>query len=289
MLVLFTDTDTDVTPVEAEEYGYHLISMPYSIGDEITYPYVDFEKFDGHAFYQKLREGVLPTTSALNPIDYKNYFEPFFKNGDDILYVHFSRAMSGTFNSLNLALEDLKKEYPDRKVYLIDTKGITLGSYTIVLEIGKLVKNGASIEEVMKWSETEIDKYAVYFFADDLKFFRRSGRVSGLAATMGGLIGIKPIINMNSDGIMGSIGKERGRKNAIARLVQYVVDLGDDVKNHPIVIGHCDNIDLVNLLVSELKQTLGDDFKYSVHEVNPTAGSHCGPDTVGISFHAIHR
>ena len=289
MLVLFTDTDTDVTPVEASEFGYHLISMPYSIGSNITYPYVDFEKFDSHAFYETLRSGVLPTTSALNPIDYKNYFEPFLKNGDDILYVHFSKAMSGTFNSLNLALKELKEIYPDRTVYLIDTKGITLGSYTIVLEIGKLIKNGASIEEVLAWSEKEIDKYAVYFFADDLKFFRKSGRVSGLAAVMGGLIGIKPIINMNSDGIMGSIGKERGRANAISRLVSYVKELGDDVTNHPIVIGHCDNMELVNELVKELKAVYGDDLKYSVHPVNPTAGSHCGPDTVGISFHAIHR
>ena len=289
MYTLFTDTDTDITPSLAEELGYHLISMPYSIGEETIYPYVDFDKFDAHAFYDKLRNGVLPTTSALNPEEYVRAFEPHLANGDDVLYVHFSKKMSGTFNSLNLALNQLKEKYPERKVYLIDTKGITIGSINIVLEIGELYKAGKTIEEIQKWAEVEVDKFASYFFADDLRFFARSGRVSGIAGFMGNVFGIKPIIYMSADGIMTNIGKEKGRKNAIAKLVNYVETLGEDVKNHRVIVAHTDAPKLVEDIIALLKQKLGDDLNILVLDVNPTAGSHCGPDSVGVSFHAIHR
>ena len=289
MLILFTDTDTDITPELAKEFDYHLISMPYSIGDKTIYPYVDFDKFDAHSFYDGLRSGILPTTSALNPDEYVKHFEPFLANGDDILYVHFSKRMSGTFNSLNLALNELKDKYPERQVYLIDTKGITIGSINIVLEIGELYKAGKSIEEIQKWAEVEVDKFAVYFFADDLKFFARSGRVSGIAGFMGNIFGVKPIIYMGSDGIMTNIGKEKGRKNAVNRLVKYVEELGENIKDHRIIVAHTDAPKIVEELIALLKAKFGDDLNIIVMDVNPTAGSHCGPDSVGISFHAKHR
>ena len=289
MLILFTDTDTDITPELAKEFDYHLISMPYSIGDKTIYPYVDFDKFDAHKFYDGLRSGILPTTSALNPDEYVKYFEPFLAKGDDILYVHFSKRMSGTFNSLNLALNELKDKYPERQVYLIDTKGITIGSINIVLEIGELYKAGKSIEEIQKWAEVEVDKFAVYFFADDLKFFARSGRVSGIAGFMGNIFGVKPIIYMGSDGIMTNIGKEKGRKNAVNRLVKYVEELGEDIKDHRIVVAHTDAPKIVEELITLLKAKFGDDLNIIVMDVNPTAGSHCGPDTIGVTFHAKHR
>lgn len=290
MLVLFTDSDTDITPSLAQEYGYNVISMPYSVDGKITYPYKDKDyKFDAHKFYDQLRKGVLPSTSALNPEEYKEYFEPYFKNGDDILYVHFSKAMSGTFDFLKLAIDELLEQYPFRKFYMIDTKGITIGSSNIVLEIGEMYKAGKTVEEIIEWSKTEVDKFATYFFADDLKFFKRSGRVSGLAATMGNLFGVKPIITMDSRGIMDSIGKEKGRNKAISRLVQYVVELGDDVKNHRIIVAHTDARPLVDLFIEELKAAIGDDLNILILDVNPTAGSHCGPDSMGVSFHAIHR
>ncbi|MBO7535937.1 MAG: DegV family EDD domain-containing protein, partial [Bacilli bacterium] len=174
-------------------------------------------------------------------------------------------------------------------VYLIDTKGITIGSINIVLEIGELYKAGKSIEEIQKWAEVEVDKFAVYFFADDLKFFARSGRVSGIAGFMGNIFGVKPIIYMGSDGIMTNIGKEKGRKNAVNRLVKYVEELGEDIKDHRIVVAHTDAPKIVEELISLLKAKFGDDLNILVMDVNPTAGSHCGPDSVGISFHAIHR
>ena len=289
MLVLFTDTDTDITPEEAEEYGYKLISMPYSIDGKTVYPYEDFDKFDSHEFYEILRTGVIPNTSAISKERYIQYFEPVFKEGNDILYVHFSRTMSATFDAMDQAVAWLKEEYPDRKFYDIDTKGITIGSLNILKEIGDMYKAGSTIEEILKWSETEVDKFAVYFFADDLKFFKHSGRVSGIAGTMGTLLGIRPIIYMNSEGKMVSIGKEKGRSKAVERLVGYVEELGEDIKDHRIIIAHADAPYLAEELSDLLRSRLGNDIRLEITNVNPTAGSHCGPNTVGVSFHAKHR
>ena len=289
MYTLFTDTDTDITPEIAKRYGYKLISMPYTIEGKETYPYVDFKEFDYHAFYDRLRKGTIPTTSALSPVNYIDYFEPEFKKGLDILYVHFSAAMSGTFNALRLALEELKEKYPDRTVHLLDTKGITLGSYNICLNIGELYKAGKSIEEIKAWAEEEVDKYAVYFYADDLKFFGKSGRVSGFAAFMGNIIGLKPIIFMDSDGVMKTKAKCRGRGQSLNKILDYVEELQEDMRNHRVIIAHADAEDIALELADLFRKRFGDDIKIEFDVVNPTAGSHCGPNTVGISFHAKHR
>lgn len=290
MFQLFTDTDTDLTPEVAQKYGYKMISMPYgtSDGTEI-YPYVDFKEFDYHAFYDTLRGGELPKTFALSPTKYMEEFEPTLKEGKDILYVHFSAAMSGTFDSMRIAWNELKEKYPERKLYTIDTKAITICSYNIACEIGELALKGATVEEIMAWAEKEVDKFAVYFFADDLKFFGRSGRVSGIAAMFGSLLGIRPIINISSEGKMGSVAKAKGRKKALKALVDYVIDLQEDIKDHKVIVGHADALDQALELEKMLKEQFGDDLPTEIVVVNPTAGSHCGPDTVGVCFHAKHR
>ena len=290
MYQLFTDTDTDITPEIAKQHGYKLISMPYSLEDGVdVYPYEDFEVFDYKTYYDTLRSGVIPKTFALSPQKYVEYFEPTLKEGKDILYVHFSKAMSGTFNSMNLAWQELQEKYPDRKLYAIDTKGVSVCCYNIAMEIAQMAKNGASAEEIVAWSEKEVDKFAVYFYADDLKFFGRSGRVSGLTATMGGILGIRPIINVNAEGIMGSVAKAKGRRTTQKALLQFVETLQEDIKSHRVVIGHADALDLAIDLEKQLKELFGQDLNTEILVVNPTIGGHCGPNTVGVSFYAKHR
>ena len=289
MLTLFTDTDTDFTPEVAKEYGYKLISMPYSIDAKTIFPYEDFDAFDSRAFYDGLRNGVLPTTGGISAERYKNYFRPEFEKGNDIFYVHFSAAMTVTFRAMDEAVEELLQEFPERKFYHFDTKGITIVSYNIVREIGDMFNAGKSVDEVLDWANREVLHFAQYFFADDLKFFKRSGRVKGIAATMGTLLGIRPIICMNDAGEMVSIGKERGRANAIERLVKTVEELGDDVKSHRVIIGHTDAPEIAEELADTLRARLGDDLNIETVVTNPTAGSHCGPNGVGVSFHASRR
>ena len=197
--------------------------------------------------------------------------------------------MSGTFDAMNIALEELYEKYPGRKFYSIDTKGITINSYIIVREVARLFKEGKSLEEVLAWANEEVDHFATYFYADDLKFFARSGRVSNFTAIMGSLIGIHPILHMASDGMMKSVSKARGKMPTLTKIVDYVTELGLDVKKYGIVIGHSDAKEIAERLASMIKAKLGDDLDIEYVEVNPTAGSHCGPGNVGVSFHAIHR
>lgn len=289
MYKIFTDTDTDITPEMAKEYGYEVISMPYSVDGKTVYPYVDFDVFDAHAFYDSLRDGALPTTSAIGKERYIEYFEPHFAAGYDILYVHFSRAMTATFDAMDKAVEELLAKYPERKFYEVDTKGITIGSLNMVLEIGDLYKAKKSPEEIVEWANAEVDHFAVYFFADDLKFFKHSGRVSGLAGTMGTLLGIRPIIYMDENGKMVSIGKEKGRTKALERLVSYVEEIGDNIKSHRVIVASADSKDIADELTEMLRERFGEDLETMYVNVNPTAGSHCGPNTVGVSFFAKHR
>lgn len=289
MLTRFTDTDCDITPEVAALYGYKLVSMPYSVDTKTVYPYEDFDKFEAHEFYDTLRAGTLPTTSALSEEKYFSYFEPEFAAGNDILYVHFSAAMTMTFGVMDKAVEKLLAKYPERKFYQIDTKGITTISYLIVRELGDLLNAGMGPEEAVEWGKKEVDNYAQYFFADDLKFFRRSGRVGGLAATMGGLIGLRPVIHMSAEGKMESIGTVKGRIQVMEKLVDYVEKMGDDIKSHRLVIGHTDAPELAEQLGGMLKAKFGEDLEIEYVVANPTAGSHCGPNGVGVAFHSKGR
>ena len=289
MLTLYTDTDTDITPAVAAHYGYKFISMPYSVDAKTIYPYVDFDEFDSRAFYDMLRGGTIPTTSAISKERYLEYFEPEFAAGNDILYVHFSRAMTVTFDAMDLAVAELRAKYPQRRFAEIDTKGITTVSYAIVRAVGDLHLAGRNLDQLLDWASTEVNHYAMYFFADDLKFFRRSGRVSGLAATMGTLIGIRPIIYMSPEGKMVSCGKTKGRVKAMELLVDRVAELGDDVKNYRFYIGHTDAPEMAEEVGRMMKERFGQDLTIEYVVTNPTAGSHSGPNGVGVCFHAIHR
>ena len=290
MYQLFTDTDTDVTPKIAEKLGYKLIIMPYTLsnGTEV-HPYIDYETFDYVSFYQMLRKGEIPKTFALAPTKYIEYFEPTLKEGKDILYVHFSAAMSGTFDSMKIAWEELSKRYPDRKLYTVDTKGISILSHIIIEEIATLANGGATADEILDWANREVDKFAVYFYSNNLKFFARSGRISNFSAAMGSLIGIRPIISVDDKGVMSSIGKAKGKTGAIDALLNYVKTLQDDIKGHKVLIGHTDALDQAQALEGLLKKEFGDDLVVEIMPVNPTIGCHCGPETVGVCFHAIHR
>lgn len=288
MIVYFLDTDEDFSLAKAKELGCELISMPYAIEGKNIEPYYDFETFDVKKYYDTLRAGTIPTTSALSKEKYIEIFEPHFAKGDDIFYIHFSRAMSASFANMDQALEELKAKYPERKFYEVDTMGITTISYAIALSILSK-RNEMSPEELVEFGKKEAFNYAMYFFADDLKFFARSGRVKGMAAVMGTLIGVRPIIHMSKEGTMVNIGKEVGRAKAINRLLAYMEELGDDVANYPIYIGHCDCMPIVEQLVKMIKQKYGENINIEIVPVNPTAGAHCGPNGLGVCFHAKDR
>lgn len=289
MYDIFTDSDCDVTPEIASLYGYHVIGMPYIIDGKEIYPYVDWKEYKYHEFFESLRHGLVPKTCGLSPAQYREHFLPSFQAGHDILYAHFSAAMSGTFSAMQVALEDLKKEFPDRKYYDLDTKAATIGSLNLLMELGQMYKDGKSAEELVAFGEKERSHFATYFYADNLKFFARSGRVSNLTAAMGGLIGVKPIIYMNEEGGMVSIGKALGRLPALNKVLQYIIELEDHIGEHKVYIAHCDCLFLAERMAHMLKEKFGHDLDIEIVPVGPTPGAHCGPDCIGVCFHSKRR
>ncbi len=287
--VMFVDSDCDVDPEFCDSHGMRLISMPYIVDGKEVYPYVDFKTFDDQAFYDMLRKGVLPTTCGLSPATYTSYFEPVLKEGKDILYVHFSAAMTGTFSAMKIAVDELKKKYPSRRIEAIDTKGITILPCAILIEMAKLYDEGKSIDDMKAWADQEVDHFAVYFFADDLKFFARSGRVSGMAGFMGNMIGLRPIIHISQEGKMESCDKAIGRMAAINKILDYVEKTEDHIQDHVVVVGHTNAPMLASRLVAELHKRYGKELQIVTRSVNPTAGSHCGPNAAGVAFHAKSR
>ncbi|MBO7549012.1 MAG: DegV family protein [Clostridia bacterium] len=288
MYRLFSDSDCDITPEIADRYGYFILPMPFEIEGEMVYPYQGFREFDFHGFADKLRAGAMPTTSALNSAEYIRYFEPTFANGEDILYIHFSSQMSGTFKNMQPAVDELLKKYPERKFYSVDTLAISICALNMLYEAGEMKLNGATPEEIIAWVENERQHFATYFYADDLSFFRRSGRVNGLTALMGNILGLKPIIMMSKEGKLVSIGTERGKSRSNRRLLNYMESLGESVESHRVLVASCDAPEAAEELKALI---LG---KYPGADViivptNPTVVCHAGPGTVGVCFHAISR
>lgn len=290
MYKIFVDSDLDVTPKYAAKHDLGLLKMPFIINEKIYYPYSESDDFDFLGFYKALEKGIVPKTSALNMNEYIDAFEPVLKEGKDILYIHFSSAMSGTFQVLKNAKDELLEKYPDRRIETIDTLSITAGGLNIIEDLIKYKEShNSTIEELKAYSETIIQRYAIYFFATDLKFFKRSGRISNFAGFMGDIIGLKPVIYVSKEGVMTTLAKAHGIKQAISKIFEYMDKVGDEVEKHHIIIAHTAAFEAVELVRNKLKEKFGDNLDIEEILVNPTIGSHCGPNCLGISFFAKER
>lgn len=289
MLTKFTDTDCDIDLQLAHKYGLKLISMPYVFKGEEVFPYETWEKFDAETFFNELKATAkLPTTSAISIEKYRQYFEPEFQAGNDIFYVHFSEKMSGTFNAMRLAVNELLEKYPERKFYSLDTLGISATGRQVVEKVFGYINEGHTPEEAVAFGEEFRKHVATYFFADDLKFFAKSGRVSGLAAAFGGLFGIKPIIAMTDDGRMVSVDKAKGKMNAIKYLVDKYTELAETPGEGDVHVISAGSPSLQETIIQAMKAKYPN-LTFTVYYLNPTAGCHAGPNTSGISFVAKHR
>ena len=188
-----------------------------------------------------------------------------------------------------LTIDDLKKEFPTWRFEEVDTLAITGLSKAIIEEALPLYEKGASLDEVKKAIEDARQHFAITLFADDLKFFKASGRVSGISAFLGGALGIKPIISIDKDGYMKPVGKVAGKKKAFMTIIEDIEKKGDDIANHPFLIVHSDiSKELLDYLRGLIVKHFGD-IKAEEIIVSPVGGSHAGPDCLGIAFHAKHR
>lgn len=282
MSVFFTDTDCEMWFTDAEELGMKVIGMPYTInGQEYVY---DFGKnTDFEAFYREMRNGKIATTSALNAQDYLNYFEPVFASGQDIFYVHFSSELSGTFNSMQNALNILKEKYPERKFTEFDTLNISVGAGIQAIEACKLHNKGASDEEVLEFLRTFRDKIGIYFYVDSLQYLRRGGRISAVSSVMGTLLNLKPILSVSPEGKLEKLTVVKGKKKATDFLVERFEKeyLNDD--KYDVFILDASNKEAGDELAEKIR-TSGKKVNIRRFEVGPVIGAHAGPGTIGVIF-----
>lgn len=284
----FCDTNSELWFSCADKLGLDVIQMPYSLdGEEKAYDLG--RNTDFKAFYDALKNGADAKTQALNMQNYIDYFEPVLEGGEDIIYVHFSRNMSGTFAQMDSAIAYLKEKYPNRKISVVDTKLISIGEAMLVYESAKLWKSGATDEEVIKFVEDHRQKTAVYFMVKDLVQLKRGGRISAISYVAGTLLNIKPVLRVQEDGRLDKYCTAKGVKGGLKTIVQKVRELGDEIYSHPILIAHADAEDLANELKQMLIAEFGENLKIYIQPVGPTVGTHCGSGTVGIAFHSKSR
>ncbi|MBR7090929.1 MAG: DegV family protein, partial [Clostridia bacterium] len=232
MSVFFCDSNCELWHTTADELGIRSISMPYAFDDQ-EYDYDLGKTHDFVEFYSRLRRGEMPTTMALNPQIYIDIFEPVFASGEDIIYVGFSSAMSGTFQFMRQAVDELLTKYPERKFSYADTLNISVGAGFVVLEAAKLHNAGASDEEVVAFVNSFRDEVGIYFTAYDLMHLKRGGRISATSAIFGTALGIKPVLTVSADGRVSAIDKVIGRKKAIQSLFQHLQNEGSDLDKYP--------------------------------------------------------
>ena len=282
MSVFFTDTDCEMDYTTAEELNISVIGMPYTImNKESVYDYG--KNTDIKEFFNLMRKGEVATTSALNIEDYINYFEPVFARGEDILYVHFSSQLSGTFEYMNTAIDKLKEKYPERKITLFDTKNISIGAGIQVIEAAKLHNSGASDEEVVQFLTNFSNKIGVYFYVDSLKYLKRGGRISTTSAVMGTMLNIKPILTVTEEGKLEKMTTFMGTKKAINFLAEKYETERDEDNSYDIYIIDADNKEIGDTLMEKVKD-INNDANVTRLSVGPVVGAHCGPGTIGLIF-----
>ena len=217
--VYMTDSDSDLPYHLKKEYDIPVVYMPYALNGKEYFDDLG-QTLDHKSYFDAMRSGANPVTSALNEESYLEYFEPVLQSGKDLLFVAFSSKLSCTLQAAQAARKKLLEKYPDRKITIVDTLSISGPMTLLVLKSHEMYRAGKSMEEVADWLENNKLRSQAYFTVDDLKYLKRGGRISGAAAAVGTMLDLKPIIIEASDGTLQAGEKIRGRKKALA----YIVD-----------------------------------------------------------------
>ena len=287
MYRLFCDSNCELWYKTVDELGLNVIKMPYTLGEK-EYFYDMGRETDFAAFFKAMREGAVPKTSALNEYSYIEYFEPVLAAGEDVFYITFSHAMSATFNAMEQAISQLKEKYPDRVIRTVDTKTISLGAGFIVYYAALKYREGATMDELEAYVNELVPHTATYFAVEDLTYLYRGGRVSGVSKVFGNLLGIKPILCFDGEGKIVNVEKQKGFKKAMAALRGYLDAKGSELDKYKIFVLQADCEDAANSFVADIKAA-HPEADVVVQPVGPVIGSHCGPGTIGLIFHAKER
>lgn len=239
-------------------------------------------------FYDRLRNGEHAKTAQVNSQEFYDAFKEILESGNDILAILLSSNLSGTFNSANIAKQQLQEEYPDRNIVLVDSISGSLGAGLIIEEAVELKEKGKDIFEI----ETHLNKFkhhVVHIFThDDLSHLKAGGRLGTLSYWVGTALRIKPVISADDEGKLKLRHKVIGRKKSLRILLDRIVEFFDPSISKKMVIGHCDCLEETTEFLKELESRIKQKVSL-VHMIGPVIGAHGGPGTIAAFFTAKAR
>ena len=284
--VIVTDSCADMVPGFAAENHIVELELTYTIGG-VTRPCND-PSLSRPAFYDMVRAGEMPITAQVNIEDAVRALTPLLDAGSDLLCIMFSSALSGTYNSVRLAAEELAPQYPTQRIIVLDSLAASAGQGMLVARAVMDREQGLSLDESAERIKEDIPRQAHLFTVDDLNHLHRGGRVSKTAAVFGTMLGIKPLLHVDDAGRLIPTGKVRGRRNSLLGLVEGMARQMDPEKCDRFAISHGDCIDDAQFVADEVCRRFG--LKdYTISYVGPVIGAHSGPGTVALFFYAKHK
>ena len=286
--VILTDSSADLSAELVAELGVEVLPLSFTMEDKTYYNWPDNRDIDPGDFYARLRGGAMATTSAVNVADYTETIEPMLKAGKDVLVLAFSSGLSATCHSAQIAAEELMEQYPDRKVYVVDTLCASLGQGLLVWYAAQQKKQGKSIEEVRDWTEAHKLNLCHWFTVDDLHFLKRGGRISAATAVLGTMLSIKPVMHVDNEGHLIKVGTARGRNASLKALVDHMAETAQNPGEQVVFISHGDCLADAQKVADDVKARFGVKTVV-INYVGPVIGAHSGPGTVALFFLGSER
>ena len=285
--VIATASTADRTCEYLESHNIPFIRYSYVIGDD---SYED-DCLDStrDEVYKKMREGSILTTAAINTYSYKEFFEGLIKQGKDVLFLDMSWVLSASFRFCDEAIEELRQEYPERKIINVDTRCVSGGLGLLVEKVTELYEAGESMQAVLDWIESNKLKVIHRFTVDDLTWLKRGGRVSNASALIGTLLSIKPVLYVDNDGALVAVSKQRGRKNALNAILEGIKH---DVKNPDGMIfriNHADCLEDAEFVKAKIMEAFPTVKEVSINNLGVVIGAHTGPGLLAVFYMADER
>ena len=239
-------------------------------------------------FYQALKNGKMPTTSAANPENVMDKMKEQVEKGYDILHISFSSGLSSSYNTTQICAESVMEEFPESKIIVVDSLSGTVGQGFLVMKAVDMKKQGKTIDEIATWLN-ENKKHVIHeFIVSDLNHLFRGGRLSKTQALVGTMLNIQPILHMDDEGKLANIGKVRGRKKALHVLADNI-EKNADVKNlKEVFISHGDCIEDAQYLADRIKHKYGIE-NIMIQDICPTIGAHTAQGTVVVAYFGDKR
>ncbi|EJQ51694.1 DegV family EDD domain-containing protein [Bacillus wiedmannii] len=277
---IITDSAADL-PVELLQ-AYDIDLIPLRVYDEAETEYLDGVTLESVTLLQKMREGAVYRTSLPSLETFQEKFVSYAKEGNPCIYLAFSSELSGTYQSSVVIKEEVKETYADLDLEIIDTKCASLGQGLVVLEAAKMAKDGASKEDILKRVDFLMNHMEHIFTVADLQYLVRGGRLSKVAGFIGGLLNIKPILNVE-EGKLVPLEKVRGKKKVLGRIVDIMEERGKDLKGQTIAMTHGDDLETAEALKSLIMERFGCEV-FIVNTIGAAIGAHTGPGVITLFF-----